>query len=131
MESLRGPTARCGYRIRATIRLAASSRVCFRRQSVMDEGRDAHDNLKRDKHDHNPFQKNVPPVARFVGEEAVHIAKAGKLRIDLFLPVCQAETRGGRTIDARIIRIADNLEGVTGAIDELEHVDDEVAQRFS
>ena len=83
----------------------------------------------RDERDDREFQERVAAIARLVAEEPVDVAHAFELRIDLTLPVRQAQALGCGAVDSSVVRVADDFERVACAVGQLQHVHDEQAQR--
>src|SRR5579884_1202333 len=81
-----------------------------------------------DQHDHDDFQKLLASAARLIVQKPVNLADAVEFPVDLALPVFQCQACRGRTVDSRVIRVTDNLQGVAGAIDQFQNVDDDIAQ---
>src|SRR5262249_52764991 len=98
--------------------------------SAMQQGGDADEELEGDEHDDDDFEKLVAAAAGLIVEEAVDVADRCELGVDLPLPIGQSEALGDGTVNARVVRIADDFQRVARAVDEFEHVDDEIAQRL-
>ena len=74
------------------------------------------------------ISKNSPRAFCAWSVKSGHVADAAQLRVDLVLPVAQAEAARRTAVEARVVGVADDLEGVRGAVGELEDVDQEIAQ---
>ena len=86
------------------------------------------DELEGDQQNDDDLQKLAARRLGLVGEEAIHLVNGRDLRIDLPLPIGKTEAARSTAVESRVVRVADNLQGVRAAIGQFGDVDDQVAQ---